>query len=61
VKRLALVLATLPLLVSCGEKHGECIKSHQEYQPPIYIKVGNVMVPSGGGYHTVCDEYGPTE
>lgn len=58
--RWAAAVALLAALLSgCGEDRGPCIRSHQEYQPPIYVKSGNVMIPVGGGTVTVCDEYGP--
>lgn len=34
-----------------------CTHETQVYNPPIYIKVGNVMVPSGGGWSQECDSW----
>lgn len=59
MKRAALAgVVLLGLLAGCGDE-GPCVRSHQEYQPPIYVKSGNVMVPVGGGMVDVCDERGP--
>ena len=47
-------------LAACSDgPDRECIESHTEYQPPTYIKSGNVLVPVGGGNVEVCDEYAP--
>ena len=34
-----------------------CVQKHKQYNPPVYVKSGNVMVPVGGGMITVCDEW----
>lgn len=57
---LAAVLVAASLsVVACGSGDDrECIKSHTEQRPPIYIKSGNVLVPVDQSV-TVCDEYAP--
>lgn len=40
---------------SCEERGGRTVVDGQHYQPPIYIKVGDMMVPAGG--HMVTDSH----
>jgi hypothetical protein len=67
MRRLLLAAASVLALAACGNdgdsrkacesRGGNWIVVGSHYEPPVYVKVGNVLVPTGGGQKT---DYGCT-
>ena len=51
------IVAGLLMLSGCSSvDRGACLESHREVGAPMYIKVGNMMVPVDN-ITTVCDSW----
>lgn len=57
MKRLVLAsIASVLVLSACsdGVDRGECLESHRKWYPPVYVKMGQMMVPIDQT-RTICD------
>lgn len=41
------------------EENRVCVKTERQASPPVYMKIGNALVPIQSGFHDACVEWKP--